>query len=799
MSKSRLKKKSRKSKLMWIFIALAIFLGGSLYAALQTGTGPLSFLSQTPDINKVKTCNQDAACIDLMIEAAEKGIKVDNTGGKLSTENFAKAVQRQAERLPKDERDDVKLIQDAARLAGRSTQSVAVEQPAGDVPAAQSTIVPPPATSCAGGNGVKLTPDKYAATGYGLQADGKTQCTTGGCPKRECIEIKYDCSHGVVVACDEQYAKNPSSVILPVNAGPEYYAGKTQAQIRDDEKKNLAPPPKPKENCYDKSGVIMVSGSQLGSDRCLNGDWQPDKSKSCNSTQTYNSSTNTCETTLQPAGNANFPPLNPGGKGTAPEGANVVRPSECKSGKVSVDPHVVEHPNGIFTCMPSSFECPEENRKGGDRADIYCIPGEDSSNPSGIVSVGTCGNLEASTPGQKWISDGDGGCIPRPVSPESPKCGSGFTENNDGFCDLNARSETIREQIRATGKAKCDVEKKPYDTNTGLCQTQTATRHMNCKDGLSVDKTTKTECLKNNGIITGSKISYCSGTFDATGTCQLTPTNFGSTPAAPANQPSINAPENNPTVQAKLDKMANDIKDSGKCTDSIIDVGIRIVCDPDTKEPTFDFCDGGNGRFDNNGKCIPVLANDDSLNAPSLVKSAGVGALWGAGAGALICGGGGLLTGGIAIPLIPACLVSVGTATTAIGTAIGYGVAVVNTPENINNEVTFPNGRVGVHANSPAECKYGNLAVEDPQYGDWICPTENEGATNMAPTIEDPIQPVSATQVSHTVGGASAGVGVCAAAAILAAPFTGFVSLPIGTLICGGMGLAGGIIGYNIP
>lgn len=46
-----------------------------------------------------------------------------------------------------------------------------------------------------------------------------------------------------------------------------------------------------------------------------------------------------------------------------------------------------------------------------------------------------------------------------------------------------------------------------------------------------------------------------------------------------------------------------------------------------------------------------------------------------------------------------------------------------------------PSGKVGVHASSPAECKYGDLVVKDPSFGDWVCPTEEQGKNNKVAEI----------------------------------------------------------------
>lgn len=697
MPKSRLKKKSLKSKLTWIFIALAIFLGGSVYAALQTGTGPLSFLSQTPDINAAKTkkCIEDPGCVDLIVQSAERGVKVTNVSNLTTT---------QAATQIKDNSKNIKLKTDEDEEFVKEVKRLAKPTPDKEVPVASilSTNLTPASSakpeSCAGGNGVKLTPGKYAATGYGWK-DGK-RSTESGTSQRECVLIDDDCGHSTVRACDEVYKAEPAKVILPVNSGPEYYAGKTPAQIREDERKNLTPPPKPKENCYDKSGVIMVTGSQLGGDRCVNGDWQPDKSKTCSSNQTYNPSTNICDTLL-PAGN--IPHL-------LTDAEIKAKQDECRG------------ENKEYDTTKNDCGKPLKCGPGYTYRDNYCDRNASSESVrEQIIASGEkfCADIDKNFDPSTGLCQSPTAGRPRECDPK--KMYSQGTKEGYRFCEFDSSNKVISEKY-----VFCDSSTSTYDSKKGSCvsnkypnagkecdgsiaskdtsgnYTSTPSCGQSCgglgsypKDGkiycnspstptVSV-RPDPTKITNQNGIVGAyandpGECKYGNGAIKETNGKYACPTDTLANPVLDSIPTPITPPENNPTVQAKLDKMANDIKASGKCTDSIIDVGIRIVCDPDTKEPTFDFCDGGNGRFDNNGKCIPVLANDDSLNAPSLVKSAGVGALWGAGAGALFCVGSGIWTGPLAVALIPACLASIGTATTLVGGTIGFGVGIANTP-----------------------------------------------------------------------------------------------------------------------
>ena len=312
MPKSRLKKKSLKSKLTWIVIALAIFLGGSLYAAIQTGTGPLSFLSQTLDINKVVNCDGDDDCIEAYFMARRQGLKgaeadkvVTQVTTQLKNDNKFKFIRNEDGKVIRNPGYDPSQTTSTSNTSSNTSNSTNLTLASSAKP-----------KSCKGAPGVKLTPGKYAATGYGWK-DGK-RSTEAGTSQRECVYIEDDCGHSTVKACDEVYKIDSTKVILPVSAGPEYYAGKTPAQIRDDTKKNIAPPPKPKENCYDKSGVIMVTGSSLGDDGCFNGEWLSDKTDptkpdslsdldnkiiaTCSNTQVYDKEKNECITPVPPTG-----------------------------------------------------------------------------------------------------------------------------------------------------------------------------------------------------------------------------------------------------------------------------------------------------------------------------------------------------------------------------------------------------------------------------------------------------------------------------------------------------------------
>lgn len=478
MPKSRFKKKSLKSKLTWIFIALAIFLGGSVYAALQTGTGPLSFLSKTPDINRITKCTEDPACVDLIVQSAERGVIVTNVSN-LTTTQAATQIKNNTTNIKLKTDEDKEFVEEITRLTktktekvdqgGQTTTPIVDSAPTNLTPAAGNKP-----ESCAGGNGVKLTPGKYAATGHSWQGEGRND--TPDLSRRECVLIDVQCNHGKPVACDVVYNIDPSSVILPTfvdseHAGSEYYAGKTPAQIREDEKNNIAPPPKPKENCYDKSGVIMVTGSQLGSDRCFNGefisegDFDTENAKTCNpSTQTYNIVTNNCDLLPPPPPGGNTPP-------NAPTPQEIqAKKDECRGNSKEYD--------------ATKNDCTQETLKCG---------------PDYRYREGFCD-----------------------LAPDSA-------------------SEPIRDQIFDSAKKFCDDINKKFDPSTGLCQAPTPGRPWECKSEQTYTSDKKLGyrfcVLDDTGRVVGERYQFCdstTSTYDSkTGICTPKSTNLNP-PANPA-------------------------------------------------------------------------------------------------------------------------------------------------------------------------------------------------------------------------------------------------------------------------
>lgn len=286
---------------------LGIFVSSS-YLAINGGTGPFSSLLQTNSINRVAS-----------EEDCGTGYKWDDIRGCVRTNNPAvtktpAAVIKTPAPIPTKQVDPCLEACKANIYACNACKSQTANNPPVVTPSTsftsakatcekQSTstqsctysttckctaitpVVTTPPKVCNVNTGVNIEAGKYAATGRGLDANGAV-CTQNGCPSRECVQIKADCSHGPSVKCHEQNAAQPGSVIMPPSAGPEYTSGMTPAQAKEAEKIALAKgqklPDKPKEQCYDKSSsgtwVIVVDGTRKSSDStqyCGDGDWKP--------------------------------------------------------------------------------------------------------------------------------------------------------------------------------------------------------------------------------------------------------------------------------------------------------------------------------------------------------------------------------------------------------------------------------------------------------------------------------------------------------------------------------------------
>jgi len=103
-------------------------------------------------------------------------------------------------------------------------------------------------------------------------------------------------------------------------------------------------------------------------------------------------------------------------------------------------------------------------------------------------------------------------------------CMSPFIER-DNSCFLPYMQEDQRKQVLGDLEAKCKARNLPFDPFSGLCKKQTLGSLLNCKEGISADRHTKTTCIKgtgvNNGRVTGIRVEYCSApkSFNSTGVC----------------------------------------------------------------------------------------------------------------------------------------------------------------------------------------------------------------------------------------------------------------------------------------
>jgi|GEM_PF-3727128 len=283
--KKKHKKISTRQVLVLSFATLFIFLIGSLYFALKTGTGPLSVFLESNSINKIEL--NEGNC------GQQLGYHWDEVRG--CVKNTHVSQQETIKNQTEAEKAIAKKNLDARNKAQETVQNATHPQ----TPSTGSSNTTN--TSCPGGNGAKLQPDTYVPTGYGLDANGN-RCKTSGCPHRECIYIDANCKHGATSACDAVTDK--SKLILPAGAGPEYTVGMTQAELgkkKDDQ--TLQARATLGGACIDKSGVNVPQGTLQGTEQCLDGNWTtPTKydnalAKVCDpNTQQYNTQEDKCET-----------------------------------------------------------------------------------------------------------------------------------------------------------------------------------------------------------------------------------------------------------------------------------------------------------------------------------------------------------------------------------------------------------------------------------------------------------------------------------------------------------------------
>ncbi|MEI8232179.1 MAG: hypothetical protein WCG44_00365 [bacterium] len=168
-------------------------------------------------------------------------------------------------------------------------------------------------------------------------------------------------------------------------------------------------------------------------------------------------------------------------------------------------------------------------------------------------------------------------------------------------------------------------------------------------------------------------------------------------------------PESSKSVQTKLDELAAAAKKAGDCSTTTVDVGIRMVCDPGTKEISFEYCDEGKGKYNADGTCTPANPYNNTI-----AKSTLAGALVGTGLGAGACAAVGIASGPAAFITVPACLVTWGIASVTAGTAGGLGVGVINST-GVNGAVTG------------SECKVNLDGLFNGDRCTQVCPLDSAG------------------------------------------------------------------------
>lgn len=285
-----------KSKLSLIIITLVIFLASSIYLALVNGTGPLTSLLQPASINKVIIEDPNSA----KTSKERKAIEKLNNAASAEARNDTEANRRKTEKAYSEvesARSEATSVNTPPLSTNTDKDEIACELKGwtwdGKCTNPALAVVTPPTKSggqsCAGGfAGVTIPSGTWAASGKNM-GEGKES-------QRECVK----CDNGKWVdsaACHDKYAEDPSSVILPPAAGNEYTTGtKTKPGAG-----TSTSDPDFQENCY-TGGLINPTGTQRGTDRCLDGSWVPEakfdeeKAKTCDPEKAkYNKDTNRCE------------------------------------------------------------------------------------------------------------------------------------------------------------------------------------------------------------------------------------------------------------------------------------------------------------------------------------------------------------------------------------------------------------------------------------------------------------------------------------------------------------------------
>lgn len=267
------------------FLIVGVLLAGLtwyLYQGYSTGTGLFAALGSPASINKVVIEDENTA---------------KNAAERKAIQNLNNAANAEARAKTPEQKKQAEAALNAASYQYAQAQAATIAKEKRDKEKPKTAPIIPGdnggvTTTVAGKKicnvreGVNVEAGKWVPTGFGLDSNLK-RCTTSGCPLRECIQITQNCEHGKVAKpCSIQYKSDPSSVILPASAGPEYTIGETTAEVQKKIKEaitNNQPIPTDhvaQKQCHlkDKSGVwiIVPTGALQDKDktRCFNGDWK---------------------------------------------------------------------------------------------------------------------------------------------------------------------------------------------------------------------------------------------------------------------------------------------------------------------------------------------------------------------------------------------------------------------------------------------------------------------------------------------------------------------------------------------
>lgn len=184
-----------------------------------------------------------------------------------------------------------------------------------------------PSGSCEGGfAGVRIPAGQYAATGHGGTYNESTGVFTvsnsPGSPQRQCTQCQSDGTWANSTACDVQYKKDKSSVVLPPEPGYEYTQGRKTPTSAGETNYDRSV----RDTCYG-GGAIFTTGAHNGSLVCFDGSWvsetefDGEMGKTCNpTTEQYDATSNKCvaKKVSSPSPNSTprpQPSINPCGNG----------------------------------------------------------------------------------------------------------------------------------------------------------------------------------------------------------------------------------------------------------------------------------------------------------------------------------------------------------------------------------------------------------------------------------------------------------------------------------------------------